>query len=178
MHCPTKSRAGGIYRGLFVILGLVLCVLTLWQSQRSSDQQMIAKEEANRVALKSEADMNLVKGQLLSLGTAILKLDERNTDPALRELANAIGKMAQNIGKPILVPPKATAATAAPRPKVFNKCDANGDGAIDNKDYDEVINQILARVPCATGDINGDGNCDVIDLQVVKNSMLGAGVCD
>jgi hypothetical protein len=56
-----------------------------------------------------------------------------------------------------------------------NRCDLNGDGVVDVKDYDLAQQMALKLIPC-TADLNMDGECNVIDVQRVVNASL-TGVC-
>lgn len=52
----------------------------------------------------------------------------------------------------------------------ISKYDLNGDGVVDSKDlfgtggYQQ---QIIGMVPCTTADVNGDGKCDVFDIDAM-----------
>jgi hypothetical protein len=73
-----------------------------------------------------------------------------------------------------------TSAGSAISAAVFtvNRCDVNGDGIINVLDIQLMINTILG-VPGAppSCDINGDGVTNVIDLQLLANIVLGVGSC-
>ncbi len=56
----------------------------------------------------------------------------------------------------------------------YATCDINGDGNINVSDVQLVINQALGVVP-ATNDLNGDGAVNVADVQIVINAVLGLG---
>ena len=52
--------------------------------------------------------------------------------------------------------------------------DLNGDGQVDISDVNAVINMMLGKVsPTAAGDVTGDGNVDISDVNAVINLMLG-----
>lgn len=52
-------------------------------------------------------------------------------------------------------------------------CDVNADGAVNVVDVQLAINQVLAILPCTTGDLQHNGQCNVIDVQRVVNAALG-----
>jgi len=59
-----------------------------------------------------------------------------------------------------------------------NRCDVNGDGAVDVLDLQVMINAILGiNTNVSTQDLNADGVVDVIDLQILANVVLGVGSC-
>ena len=60
----------------------------------------------------------------------------------------------------------------------INRCDINGDGVANVLDIQLVINSILS-IPGAplSCDINGDGATNVLDLQVLANVVLGISGC-
>ena len=52
--------------------------------------------------------------------------------------------------------------------------DVNGDGQVDISDVNAVINMMLGKVDKVdAADINGDGNIDISDVNSVINIMLG-----
>ena len=54
--------------------------------------------------------------------------------------------------------------------------DLNGDGQVDISDVNAVINMMLGKVPqTPAGDVTGDGNVDISDVNAVINIMLGKG---
>jgi sugar lactone lactonase YvrE len=61
------------------------------------------------------------------------------------------------------------------RPGNRNPCDVNGDGVVDQKDIQEVMNQALGLSP-ATAHLNGDGVVNLVDVQRVVNAAMG-GAC-
>jgi hypothetical protein len=56
-------------------------------------------------------------------------------------------------------------------------CDLNDDGVVNASDAQIVVNSILGLISCGTGDLDGNGRCDVVDLQRVINASLSGGVC-
>ncbi len=56
----------------------------------------------------------------------------------------------------------------------YATCDINGDGNTNVSDIQLVINEALGVVP-ATHDLNGDGVVNVVDVQIVINAVLGLG---
>ena len=62
----------------------------------------------------------------------------------------------------------------APTPPPTIPGDLNGDGQVDIADVNAVINMMLGKVsPTAAGDVTGDGNVDISDVNAVINIMLG-----
>lgn len=53
------------------------------------------------------------------------------------------------------------------------KGDVNGDGNVDIADVNEVINTMLGKVSNPLADVNSDGTTDVADVNMVINAMLG-----
>ena len=54
--------------------------------------------------------------------------------------------------------------------------DLNGDGQVDISDVNAVINMMLGKTPqTPAGDVTGDGNVDISDVNAVINIMLGKG---
>lgn len=53
-------------------------------------------------------------------------------------------------------------------------CDINGDGNINVADVQIIINEALGVAP-AVHDVNGDGVVNVADVQIVINAALGLG---
>jgi murein DD-endopeptidase MepM/ murein hydrolase activator NlpD len=56
-----------------------------------------------------------------------------------------------------------------------NRCDLNSDGVVDAKDVELELQMALKIIPC-TADLNGDGECSVIDVQRIVNASL-SGIC-
>jgi hypothetical protein len=54
-------------------------------------------------------------------------------------------------------------------------CDVNGDGFVDVKDVQTMVNEALGIVQ-ALNDVSGDGVVNVLDIQVEINAALG-GTC-
>jgi hypothetical protein len=73
-----------------------------------------------------------------------------------------------------------TPAGTATSPSFFtvNRCDINGDGSINVLDIQLIINSILG-IPGAPShcDINADGSTNVLDLQLLINVVLGISGC-
>ena len=55
-------------------------------------------------------------------------------------------------------------------------CDVNGDGVVNVRDVQNIIDQIMGTAP-ATADINGDGSVSILDLQILVNDIL-FGACN
>lgn len=55
-------------------------------------------------------------------------------------------------------------------------CDLNSDGIVNFLDVQIEVNQVLGVIACTNGDLDGNGRCDVVDLQRVINAALG-GAC-
>ena len=53
-------------------------------------------------------------------------------------------------------------------------CDVNGDGNSNVQDVQIIINQVLGVIS-ASCDVNGDGAVNVADVQMVVNAVLGLG---
>jgi hypothetical protein len=80
---PPSTRAGKLtYRAVFVMFGLSVCCLTLIQSLRSEAEKAASREEQRKsedaarsdrheAELKSEANINFVKGQLATISQFI-----------------------------------------------------------------------------------------------------------
>ena len=64
-------------------------------------------------------------------------------------------------------------ATAPPPPTSVSACDVNKDGVVNAQDVQLSINQGLGISAC-TADLDGNGKCDVIDVQRIVNASLGA----
>jgi hypothetical protein len=54
-------------------------------------------------------------------------------------------------------------------------CDLNGDGIVDAADVAIAKDQALGVSPCTTADLDGNGTCNVIDVQRVVNASMGLG---
>jgi hypothetical protein len=66
---------------------------------------------------------------------------------------------------------KLTLSTTAP---VQVPCDINGDGLVNAADIPAAINQVLATTPCGTAALQQPGQCTVVDVQRVINTVSGA----
>jgi hypothetical protein len=53
-------------------------------------------------------------------------------------------------------------------------CDLNGDGNVNVVDVQLATNQTLGYAACGAADLNGDGACTVVDVQRIINTSLGA----
>ena len=51
----------------------------------------------------------------------------------------------------------------------------NGDGQLNVVDVQLAVQQALGLTPCGKGDVNNDGQCNVIDVQIIINGALGRG---
>ncbi len=58
-----------------------------------------------------------------------------------------------------------------------NRCDVNGDTSVNVLDLQILINTILGANLGLGRDINGDGKVDVLDLQILGNVILGVRSC-
>src|SRR5262249_55404802 len=70
----------------------------------------------------------------------------------------------------------ANAVSLASSPASFrtrSKYDLNGDGVVDQLDVDIVRQQVNGAQPCTNGDVTGDGQCKVQDLQLVIKAAQG-----
>jgi hypothetical protein len=63
-----------------------------------------------------------------------------------------------------------------PPPSTTSACDLNGDGLVNGVDYTLVLNQALGIAPCTNGDLVGNGQCNVVDVQRVAIAISG-GAC-
>jgi hypothetical protein len=66
---------------------------------------------------------------------------------------------------------KLTLSTTAP---VQVPCDINGDGLVNAADIPAAINQVLGTTPCGTAALQQPGQCTVVDVQRVINTVSGA----
>ena len=57
-------------------------------------------------------------------------------------------------------------------------CDVNGDGVVNVADVQAAVNQALGVVPCGTADLQGTGQCTVIDVQRVINTVFTGAACE
>jgi hypothetical protein len=57
----------------------------------------------------------------------------------------------------------------------FNGCDINGDGQTNVQDVQLLIDRVLGITPLPA-DLNGDGHTDVVDVQIAINAVL-TGIC-
>jgi hypothetical protein len=67
-----------------------------------------------------------------------------------------------------------TLSTAAP---VQIPCDVNGDGLVNAADITAAINQVLGTAPCGTAALQQAGQCTVVDVQRVINTVQTGAVC-
>ncbi len=56
---------------------------------------------------------------------------------------------------------------------LLSSYDLNSDGKIDSTDVGLALSQILGTTACGSADFNGDGKCNLIDLQAVILKALG-----
>jgi hypothetical protein len=68
-----------------------------------------------------------------------------------------------------------TAAPPPPPPATMT-CDLNGDGQVNVLDVQIAINQAMGTLPCTSADLQQIGQCTVIGVQRVVNASLG-GTC-
>jgi hypothetical protein len=52
----------------------------------------------------------------------------------------------------------------------YSPCDLNLDGVVNNLDFQISISQALGVSPCTNGDLDGNGVCNVVDVQRVSNA--------
>lgn len=71
-----------------------------------------------------------------------------------------------------LIAALSVANTPPPPP---NACDLDGNG-VTVTDVQLCVNQVISIIPCTTGDINRDTECNVLDVQRIVNAILD-GVC-
>jgi hypothetical protein len=60
----------------------------------------------------------------------------------------------------------------APSVPVTSGCDVNKDGSVNQTDVNSALDQALGKASCST-DLDGDGQCTVVDVQRVINASLG-----
>jgi hypothetical protein len=58
-----------------------------------------------------------------------------------------------------------------------SSCDINGDGQVNVVDTQLLINVVLGAACSGSCDVNGDGRVDVLDLQKIVNVILGLATC-
>lgn len=58
-----------------------------------------------------------------------------------------------------------------------DRCDLNGDSAVNAADLQALANFIVRGSPLIAGDINADGKTNVLDLQILANVILGRQLC-
>jgi len=61
-------------------------------------------------------------------------------------------------------------------PPTTNACDLDGSGTVTQADVNLMLAQALGQAPC-TADLDGNGKCDVVDVQRVINASLPNGTC-
>jgi len=186
---PIDSHSKRKYRAGFLVFGLFLVGITLWQSVRAGVQQA-----------KSQSDVDNMKGQLSALGSLMGRLSEKGSDPTMAALAAAVDKIAKNLGKqvpreqvgapaksipapapvdPALPIPSPPAVPSVPKLPTQNlgRCDLNNDGVLNVLDIQRVISQSLGLLPTdSAADVNQDGVVDVRDVQAVQQGIL-TGTC-
>jgi hypothetical protein len=54
----------------------------------------------------------------------------------------------------------------------FGACDLNGDSSLSVLDVVIGTSQVLGTQPCSTADLNHDGQCNVVDIQILVNAVL------
>jgi hypothetical protein len=64
---------------------------------------------------------------------------------------------------------------AADAPDQASLCDVNGDRKVDNADIEFVKAQYHGKTSCGHGDVDKNGVCNVVDVQIVSNAVRGAG---
>lgn len=63
-----------------------------------------------------------------------------------------------------------------PPPSKFSSCDLNQDGVVNGVDYQIAVNQATGVAPCTNAALQGNGQCNVIDVQRVAVAARG-GAC-
>ena len=58
----------------------------------------------------------------------------------------------------------------------ISPCDLNSDSRVDSSDVQLGIDQTLGKSTCSSGDLSGDGKCNVVDVQRIINAALN-GTC-
>ena len=91
--------------------------------------------------------------------------------------SNAAGAKAFSLSNTQAATPLAGAITVVAGPAisvtVTNAYDLSGDGIIDISDINLVVNQVVGKAPCTTGDLNTDGACSIVDIQTMILKALG-----
>jgi hypothetical protein len=102
---------------------------------------------------------NFVKQNFLQVNTAI------NDNPKWTLLPRTGGATPPAITPPGPIPPVTT-----------SKCDVNLDGVVDSTDMAAAVNQALGISACSSADIDGNGTCNIVDVQRVINALT-TGTC-
>jgi Bacterial Ig-like domain (group 1)/PcRGLX-like protein central beta sandwich domain/Dockerin type I domain len=88
---------------------------------------------------------------------------------ASRNLLIGVAKNVNSYGMEIWHGALSTAAPVTPA----NACDINGDGTVNQVDFNAMIGKVLGLTACGAADLNGDGKCDIVDIQRIANAITG-----
>ncbi len=88
---PTSPRSRWFYRGMFIVSGLILCSLTVWQSIHTDQEKKAVEAESRKREVKSQEDIGFVKGQLAAI-TKLVSNPPANLN--VKQLASAVTTMA------------------------------------------------------------------------------------
>ncbi len=54
----------------------------------------------------------------------------------------------------------------------ISACDLNSDGVIDSLDHLLAVDQANGKTACTSGDLDSNGKCDVVDVQIIGNAVV------
>lgn len=106
--------------------------------------------------------------QIASSGTGTTFTGVMTYDSS-RNLLIGVAKNPNTYGMEIWHGSLSTATPVTP----LNACDVNGDGAVNQIDFNAMIGKALALTACGASDLNGDGKCDIVDIQRIANAIAG-----
>ena len=139
--------------------------LSAFAAVRSSDGALTIMVVSKYLTGSTPATVNL--SQFAAGGAAhVWQLTASNTIQQLADVPVSNGAIAPQLPQQsitLFVIPASNAAS----------CDVNADGVVNVVDVQLAINQVLARVPCTTADLQHTGQCNVVDVQRVVNAALG-----
>ena len=91
---PTTNTARWIYRGIFIVVGLLLIGTTCWQGVRNSEAQTKANAEARKEQQQMESKYDQLQGQLKNINDFIAHpppgLTQSQLTEAVRTMAGKI----------------------------------------------------------------------------------------
>jgi hypothetical protein len=98
----------------------------------------------------------------------------QSSSPAIHAGTSAGAPTYDLLGNPFANPRSLGAYESIARPT--SPCDVNGDGVVDFQDVLAAINQALGLSACGTADLLQDGQCNMVDVQLVIVAAMG-GTC-